>query len=95
MVPMGYHPTHEGADSLHTVRMRRKPEGTRLVDRTRYSHCRATIVERNVTNDFEAAKSLMATSIFATPLLVVGHAQVLGFRPDKLADALSKGQPER
>jgi glutaredoxin len=46
-------------------------------------------VERNVTGDLDAATALMATSIFATPLLVVGDEQVFGFRPDKLAAVLA------
>ena len=42
-------------------------------------------VERNVSGDAAAAHDLIATGIFATPLLVIGDEQVLGFRPDKLA----------
>jgi len=48
-----------------------------------------TFVERNVTGDMDAAKALMATGIFGTPLLVVGDETVFGFRPDKLAAALA------
>jgi thioredoxin reductase (NADPH) len=44
--------------------------------------------ERNVTGDLEAAKDLLATGIFATPLLIVGGEKVIGYRPDKLAVAL-------
>ena len=51
-------------------------------------------VERNVTGDMDAAKELLATGIFATPLLVVGDKQVIGFRPDKLAAALERETPE-
>ena len=54
----------------------------------------ADFVERNVTGDLDAAKALMATGIFGTPLLVVGDETVLGFRPDKLAAALAKEKPE-
>ena len=45
-------------------------------------------VERNVTGNLDTAKELLATGIFATPLLVVGDATVLGFRPDALSAAL-------
>lgn len=51
-------------------------------------------VERNVTGNLDTAKELYATGIFATPLLVVGDEKVLGFRPDKLAAALSTLPPE-
>lgn len=51
-------------------------------------------VERNVTGDMAAAKALMATGVFATPLLVVHDERVLGFRPDLLAAALVKATPE-
>jgi glutaredoxin len=50
-------------------------------------------VERNVTGDLAAAKDLLATGTFATPLLVVGAAQVFGFRPDQLAAAIAKDEP--
>lgn len=46
-------------------------------------------VERNVTGDEIAARELIATGSFGTPLLVVGTVQVIGFQPDKLAAALS------
>jgi glutaredoxin len=42
-------------------------------------------MERNVTGNEAAAQDLIATGTFATPLLVVGDEQVLGFRPDRLA----------
>jgi glutaredoxin len=45
-------------------------------------------VERNVTGDAAAARELAATGIFATPLVVVGHERVLGYRPDALRAAL-------
>jgi glutaredoxin len=54
-----------------------------------------TFVERNVTGDVTSAKDLLATGIFATPLLVVGDEQVLGFRPTTLAAVLAKGQADR
>lgn len=44
--------------------------------------------ERNVTGDEDAARALLATGIFATPLLVVGKAKVIGFRPAELVNAL-------
>ena len=43
--------------------------------------------ERDPSADPEAACELYATGTFATPLLVVGDAKVLGFRPREL-DAL-------
>lgn len=45
-------------------------------------------IERDVTGDIDAARALYATGTFATPLLVVGEAKVLGFRPDALTAAL-------
>ena len=56
--------------------------------------------ERTVTGDLEAARALYSTGVFATPLLVVGDARVLGFRPRALATALrangeTTSQPER
>ncbi len=44
--------------------------------------------ERDVTRDLNAAKALLATGIFATPLLVVGNERVLGFRPGEITRAL-------
>jgi glutaredoxin len=51
--------------------------------------------ERNVTRDMDAAKDLLATGYFATPLLVVVGAKVVGYRPAALAAALSpmEGKP--
>lgn len=49
-------------------------------------------IERNVTGDLAAAQELMATGTFATPLLVVGDHQVLGFRPAQMAAALEVEQ---
>ncbi len=46
-----------------------------------------TFTERSVT-DQETAEALAATGIFATPLLVVGSTQVLGFRPERLTEAV-------
>ncbi len=48
-------------------------------------------VERNVTGNPAVAQELAATGVFATPLLVVKGAKVLGFRPRELADALAIG----
>ena len=45
-------------------------------------------VERNVTGDPAAARDLVATGTFATPLLVVGDRLALGYRPQALAEAL-------
>jgi glutaredoxin len=47
-------------------------------------------IERNVSTDPEAAHALAATGTFATPLLVAGEAQALGFRPDALAALFAK-----
>ena len=47
-----------------------------------------TFVEREVTDDPEAARDLAATGVFATPLVVVGDRTVLGFRPRELAAVL-------
>ena len=44
--------------------------------------------ERNVTGDHAAAKALLATGRFGTPLLVVGETAVIGFQPAVLAAAL-------
>ncbi len=44
--------------------------------------------ERNVTGDEAAARELLATGVFGTPLLVAGETTVLGFRPVPLATAL-------
>jgi len=40
---------------------------------------------RDASGDIDAARALYATGTFATPLLVVGEGQVLGFRPLELA----------
>ena len=40
--------------------------------------------ERNASTDPDAAQELCATGVFATPLLVVGNAKVLGFRPQEI-----------
>ena len=44
--------------------------------------------QRDASVDPAAARELDATGTFATPLLVVGDAQVLGFRPRELAALL-------
>ena len=41
--------------------------------------------EREASADPEAALALAATGTFATPLLVFGEANVLGFRPEALS----------
>jgi len=45
--------------------------------------------ERNVTGDPNAARELLATGSFATPLLVNGDTMVVGFRPASIAAALN------
>ncbi len=45
-------------------------------------------VERNVSRDGDAAQALMATGVFATPLVASGGRVVLGANLPKLADAL-------
>jgi glutaredoxin len=47
----------------------------------------APFTERNVSTDPGAAEALVATGIFATPLLVLGDTKVLGFRPNALCAA--------
>ena len=44
--------------------------------------------ERDASMDFTAAQELYVTGTFATPLLVVGTEQVLGFRPEAFVDLL-------
>ncbi len=51
---------------------------------------RIPFTERAVANDAEAAQALYATGIFATPLLIVGDAKLLGFKPQELAAFLGK-----
>ncbi len=51
--------------------------------------------ERNVTGDEGAARELVATGVFGTPLLVVGDTTVLGFRPASLAAALGISENTR
>jgi len=46
-------------------------------------------VERNVTGDIDAARELLATGAFGTPLLVVGGKRVIGYQADKLAAEFS------
>ncbi|MBW3634282.1 MAG: glutaredoxin family protein [Chloroflexi bacterium] len=52
--------------------------------RTWLAHRDAAFQERNVSRDQEAAQALVATGVFATPLLTCGEDRVLGFRPDAL-----------
>jgi glutaredoxin len=60
--------------------------------------------ERDASADPEAAVALAATGTFATPLLVNGERNVLGFRPmsltralqfDRLAAAVQNVEPSR
>lgn len=48
--------------------------------------------ERDVSADPDAVRALYATGTFATPLLVVGEENVLGFRPEALAAVLDRWQ---
>ena len=50
--------------------------------------------ERNVGGDLAAAQALAATGVFATPLLIVGQAKVLGYRPERLAATLASPATE-
>ncbi len=45
-------------------------------------------VERNVTGDEEAAAALLATGVFATPVVIAGGQPLVGGRLPALADAL-------
>ena len=45
-------------------------------------------VERNVTSDPDAAQALLATGLFATPLVVAGDQAILVTRPRDLAQRL-------
>ena len=47
-----------------------------------------SFVERNVTTDPDAAHALMATGLFATPLVVAGDQAILVTRPRDLAQRL-------
>ena len=51
---------------------------------------RIPFTERDAGGDPEAARALAATGTFATPLLVIGGEQVLGFRPEELTEALGR-----
>ena len=50
-------------------------------------------IEREASADPEAAAALADTGTFATPLLVIGHKKVLGFRPEALAGAVHVVRP--
>ena len=50
-------------------------------------------IERDAGSDSDAARALAATGAFATPLLVMGHDRVLGFREEALAALLCGGAP--
>ena len=49
---------------------------------------RIPFVERNVTGDHDAARALLATGHFGTPLTLVGDVAVVGFQPAALTAAL-------
>lgn len=46
--------------------------------------------ERNVMEDADAARALIATGMFVTPMLVVGDRRTIGFDPVKLAAGFSQ-----
>ena len=50
-------------------------------------------VERNVTGDLDAARDLLSTGSFGTPLLDIGRVIVVGFRPHQLSAALERTPP--
>ncbi len=45
-------------------------------------------VERNVTGDADAAQDLLATGVFATPVVVAGPRVIVGARLADLAQAI-------
>lgn len=45
-------------------------------------------VERNVTGDLDAARDLLATGTFATPVIQAGAQVIVGARLDRLAETL-------
>jgi arsenate reductase-like glutaredoxin family protein len=49
--------------------------------------------ERTISADPEEAAALAATGVFATPLLIMGGATVVGFRPHALAALLDEREP--
>jgi glutaredoxin len=65
-------------------------DGCRDSDRVRSCFRRSGVafVERNVTGDDEAAHALLATGVFATPLVRVGDRSILGARLPALAAAI-------
>ena len=73
--------TQEGCAESHQVR-------TWLTERG------IIFTERNVTRDLDAAKALLATGTFGTPLLIVGNRSIIGFRPDALTAALARPDEE-
>jgi glutaredoxin len=56
--------------------------------RTWLAECGVPFGERNVTGNYDTAKELLATGIFAIPLLVIGATTVLGYRPEAIIAAL-------
>ncbi len=64
------------------------PDSTKV--RAWLTEQRIPFVERAVTDDAEAARELQATGVFATPLVVVGDAKLLGFKPQALATLLCR-----
>lgn len=47
-------------------------------------------VERDVTADQEAARALLATGHFGTPLTLVGQQAIAGFQPDAVNATLNR-----
>jgi glutaredoxin len=62
------------------------PDSARV--RACFRRSRVPFVERNVTGDPEAARALLATGVFATPLTLAGGRPIVGARLQHLADAV-------
>ena len=59
-------------------------------DRVRTCLARGSVpfAERNVTGDLDAARALLATGRFGTPVVVAGEQRILGARLPELVAAL-------
>lgn len=62
------------------------PDSARV--QTCFRRSAVPFVERNVTGDLAAARDLLATGIFATPVIQAGERVVVGARLDHLAETL-------
>ncbi len=62
------------------------PDSARM--RTCVRRSAVPFVERHVTGDLAAARDLLATGIFATPVIQTGTQVVVGARLDHLAETL-------